>query len=159
MSLYEQLKADLITAMKSKDSRTLEVLRLLTSSLKNKMIELKREVDDEEVIAAIRSDMKKLEEALGEFTKAARKDLAQSAREEIEVLKKYLPPEMNKEELEEKVRKVLGDEGFEKAEDIGRAMGAARGKLKGAVDGNRVREMVEKVLKGDKGVEEEKEGE
>ena len=150
MSLYAKIKEDLITAMKSKDSRTLEVLRLLTSSLKNKMIELKRDIDDEEVIAAVRSDLKKMEDALSEFSKAAREDLVQSAKEEIEVLKRYLPPEMSKEELEEKVRKILGDEGFEKAEDIGRAMGSAMGQLKGAVDGNRVREMVEKVLKGDK---------
>ncbi|PIQ67242.1 aspartyl-tRNA amidotransferase [Candidatus Uhrbacteria bacterium CG_4_10_14_0_2_um_filter_41_7] len=149
MTLYTQIKEDLITAMKSKDSQTLSVLRLLTASLKNKMIELKREMEDDDVLSAIRSDVKKLEDAMTDFAKAAREDLVDSSKAEIAVLKKYLPAEMSKEELEEKVRAVLGDGGFETAEDIGKAMGAVMGKLKGMVDGNRVREMVEQVLKGD----------
>jgi len=149
MTLYTQIKEDLITAMKSKDSQTLSVLRLLTAPLKNKMIELKREMEDDDVLSAIRSDVKKLEDAMTDFAKAAREDLVDSSKAEIAVLKKYLPAEMSKEELEEKVRAVLGDGGFETAEDIGKAMGAVMGKLKGMVDGNRVREMVEQVLKGD----------
>jgi len=149
MALLNQLKEDMKTAMRGKDSATLDVLRLLISSLKNKTIELKREIEDEDVIAAVRSDVKKLEDAMKDFVTAAREDLIEKTNEELRILKSYLPPEMGADELEQKVRDIIGENGLEKPADTGRAMGVVMGAFKGQVDGNRVREMVEKVLKGD----------
>lgn len=148
MNLQEQIKEDIKTAMKGKDMKTLDVLRLLSASIKNKAIELKQELEDADVMAVIKSDMKKLQDAAEEFTKAAREDLADKTKEEIEILKKYLPEEMSEEELEKRVKEAL-----EKVPDLdlskmGQAMAAAMGELKGLVDGKRVKEMVEKILKG-----------
>jgi len=149
MSLYEQIQTDLKGAMKSKDMQTLNVLRLLVSSLKNQAIEFKRDLEDADVVAVVRSDVKKLQDAIGDFVKGEREDLASAAREEIEILKTYLPPEMSDEDLEAAVKKVVDELEVGDVSGMGKAMGAVMKELKGAVDGNRVRAMVERLLKQD----------
>jgi len=146
MTLAEKIKQDLITAMKAKDAETLSTLRLLSSSLKNKSIEFKRELEDVEVVQVVRSDVKKLQDALQDFAKSAREDLVEKSKKEIETLKQYLPPEMDAAELEKIVRAKLADLGIESASDMGKAMGAVMADLKGKVDGTRVKEMVQKIL-------------
>lgn len=147
MNLQEQIKEDIKTAMKGKDMKTLDVLRLLSSSIKNKAIELKKELEDAEVMAVIKSDVKKLQDALEDFSKAARDDLAEKTKEEIEILKKYLPEEMTDEELEKRVKAALDKVPDLDLNKMGQAMAAAMGELKGLADGKRVKEMVEKILK------------
>ncbi len=149
MTLTELIKQDLIVAMKAKDAATLSTLRLLSASLKNKAIELKRELEDVDVVAVVRSDTKKLVDALEEFVKAAREDLVEKSKIEIETLKKYLPPEMDAAELEKIIQAKLKDLGIESVSDMGKAMGAVMGELKGKVDGTKVKEMVAKVLKSE----------
>lgn len=147
MSLYDQLQSDLKDAMRAKDMQTLNVLRLLLSSVKNQMIELKRDLEDADVIAVIRSDVKKMQDALGDFTKGGREDLAEAARGEVEILKKYLPPEISDEDLEAAVQKVIDELEVGDVSGMGKAMGVVMKELKGNVDGNRVRAMVERLLK------------
>mgnify|MGYP001234151875 CR=1 FL=1 len=146
MSLYQQIQDDVKTAMKAKDLQTLDVLRLLSSSIKNKMIEFKKELDDAEVVAIIRSDVKKLKEASKEFAAGARQDLVDKTEAEVEILKKYLPQEMSQEELDSKVEAIIGEKLADDVKDIGRAMGVVMADLKGLVDGNRVREAVSRIL-------------
>ncbi|MFH1631882.1 MAG: GatB/YqeY domain-containing protein [bacterium] len=148
MSLADQIKADLTAAMKNKEPQTVSTLRLLTASIKNKAIELKKELEDAEVIAVIKSDVKKLQDALGDFTKAARDDLSDQAKTEIEILKKYLPPEMEPEKLEKIVRDKLDELDIKDMSGMGKAMGSIMADVKDAVDGYRVKETIEKILKG-----------
>jgi uncharacterized protein YqeY len=147
MTLFEQIKADMKQAMKDKDAETLSTLRLLFSSLKNKTIDLKKELDDAEVVATVKSDIKKLNDALKDFTEAAREDLVEKTKAEITVLKKYMPPEMSDEDLEAKVKEVLEREGIKDIAKIGMAIGAVMKELGAAVDGNRVRQKIEQFLK------------
>lgn len=147
-SLVDQIKEDMKQAMRDKNSVTLDTVRMLLSSVKNKAIDLGHELEDVEVMAVLKSDLKKLKDGLESFVSAAREDLAQKVREEILVLEKYLPPQITDGELEEKVRAELSALGISNVDDIGKAMGQLMGKLKDAADGNRVRAMVEKVLKG-----------
>lgn len=147
MTLYEQIKEDIKVAMRGKDMKTLDVLRMVAASIKNKAIDLKREVEEEDVLSVVKSDMKKLQDALQDFTKAAREDLMEKTREEIEILKKYLPEEMSDEALEEAVRDIFKKHKFEDASQMGQAMGVVMKELQGKVSGNRVRPMVEQVLK------------
>ena len=147
-SLVDQIKEDMKQAMRDKNSVTLDTVRMLLSSVKNKAIDLGHELEDVEVMAVLKSDLKKLKDGLESFVSAAREDLAQKAREEILVLEKYLPAQITDGELEEKVRAELAALGISNVGDIGKAMGQLMGKLKDAADGNRVRAMVEKILKG-----------
>jgi uncharacterized protein YqeY len=146
MTLTEQIKADLVAAMKARQPQVLDVLRMLSTSMKNKAIDLKHELDDAEVIAVLKSDLKKLQDALADFTTAARKDLIAKTQEEIAIIKKYLPPEMSAEELEEKVRAKLAELGIKEPKDIGKAIGAVMADLKGLADGARVKALIEKIL-------------
>ncbi len=146
MNLFEQLKGDLVQAMKDRDSETVDILRLVVSSIKNKSIELKKELEEAEVVAAVKSDVKKLQDALKDFTAAARDDLVEKTEKEIAILKKYLPAEMSDEELSSKVKEALDNAGVTDLSDMGRAMGAAMKELAGKADGNRVREFVQKHL-------------
>lgn len=148
MTLIEQIKEDMKTAMRNKDSVTLDTVRMLLSSLKNKAIDMQKELDDVEVMTVIKSDLKKLKDGLDSFVSAAREDLADKARVEMKVLEKYLPEQMGDDELEKKVREVLAELGITSAGDIGKAMGQLMGKLKDMADGSRIKAMVDKVLKG-----------
>ncbi|MEK7458869.1 MAG: GatB/YqeY domain-containing protein [Patescibacteria group bacterium] len=148
MSLVDQIKEDMKQAMRDKNSVTLDTVRMLLSSVKNKAIDMGHELEDVEVMAVVKSDLKKLKDGLESFVSAAREDLAAKVREEILVLEKYLPAQVTDGELEEKVRGLLTELGITDVADIGKAMGQLMGKLKDAADGNRVRAMVEKVLKG-----------
>lgn len=147
MTLYEQIREDMKTAMKNKDSKTLDTVRMLVASLKNKMIDLGKELDDADVMATIKSDVKKLKDGLDSFVTAAREDLAAAAREEIAILEKYLPAQMSEEELEKKVRAKLAELGITDMASVGKAMGALMADLKEYADGSRIKAMVDKVLK------------
>lgn len=146
MNLYTKIQDDIKDAMRGKDLQTLDTLRLLFSSLKNKAIDLKRELEDAEVIVVVRSDMKKLQDAMIDYKAGAREDLIIKSKEEIEILKKYLPPEMSDEDLEEIVSKKITEMGTPDIKMMGKVMGAIMADVKDRVDGTRVREMVSKIL-------------
>lgn len=133
-------------AMKGKKVQTLSTLRMLLASLKNKAIDARRDLEDADVVAVVRSDMKKIEDALETFISGERQDLADKAREELEILKGYLPPEMTDEDLEKAVRKVIDELAIGDVSGMGKAMGKVMQELKGQVDGNRVRAMLAKLL-------------
>lgn len=146
MSLYQKLNEDLKQAMKDRNSETLEVLRLLISSLKNTAIETREEITDADVLAAVKRDVKKLQDALKDFTSAARQDLIEKTNSEINILKEYLPPEMTDEELKGKVKKIIEKEGKDE-KDFGKLMGMVMKEIAGQADGNRVRTMVQSMVK------------
>lgn len=148
MALLDDIKNDMKDAMRAKDSRTLDTVRMLLASVKNKVIDLGHELDDAEIMAVIKSDVKKLKDGLESFVSAAREDLAEAARAEIVILEKYLPAQLTDGELEEHVRAALADIGITNVADIGKAMGQLMGRLKDMADGSRIKAMAERILKG-----------
>ncbi|MFA6522443.1 MAG: GatB/YqeY domain-containing protein [Patescibacteria group bacterium] len=147
MNLYQQIQEDIKNAMRNHDMETLNILRVTFSSLKNKAIEVKKELEDADAMTVIKSDLKKLEDALGDFTKAAREDLIAQTQKEIAILKAYLPPEMSDEELKTKIEALLAELGVSDLADMGKAMKASMEQLRGQVDGGRVKKMIEELLK------------
>lgn len=145
-SLFEQLQDDMKTAMKGKDMKTLDVLRMAISSIKNKAMELNKELSDADVVAVLKSDAKKLKDALDSFVSAAREDLAEKAREEIAVIEKYLPAQMTDGELEERVKAKITELGAQGKEAAGKVMGALSKELQGLADGSRIKAFVDKYL-------------
>ena len=145
MLLYERIEQDLVQAMKAKDELTLSALRLVRSSLKNKQIELQHALSDEESEAVIRSMVKQYRDALSDFTKAGRDDLASRQRLEIGVLSKYLPAALSDEEVRAVAKRVIEEDKATSA-DIGKVMGRVMKELGGRVDGNTVRAIVQRLL-------------
>lgn len=146
MSLFKQISEDLKEAMKKRDSETLDVLRVLVADLKNLSIEMKKEVEDADVLSAVKRDVKRLKDAAGDFAKGAREDLVQKAKKEIEILEKYLPEGLSDEEIEVRTRKILSEYNISEKSQIGKAMGFVMKELASVADGTKVREVVQKIL-------------
>ena len=145
MVLTSQLKDDANQAMKSGEALELETLRGLLAALHNREIELRTksgELTEEEVLAVLGREAKKRKEAGQIYTGAGREDLADKESKELEIIKKYLPPEMNRDEIEAIVKKVIG----EGVTDFGRVMGAVVKETKGRAEPGVVKEIVEKML-------------
>lgn len=146
MPILEHISNDIKIAMKAKEEQTLSTLRLLSSALKNKKIELGRELEEGDVLSVVKKEVKAIEDSITSFVQGAREDLAARARRELETLKKYLPEEMEDAKLETIVKEALGEIGAVTKAEMGRVMGAVMGKVAGAADGKRVKAMVEKFL-------------
>ena len=146
MSTLETINADLISAMKAKKEAELSTLRLLRSALKNKQIELIRELTEEDVLAVIKTQIKQLKDALLSFETAGRNDLVEKNKNEIVTLERYLPAEMSDEDLEKVIRAALVEAGISLKVDMGKAMGAVMKAVAGQASGSRVKELTDKIL-------------
>ena len=91
MSLRDQIPEDLKTALRGKKSLDLSVLRMLQAAIKNREIDNKGELNDEEIVQVVSSEIKKRRDAIEEFTKVSREDAAEAEQLEINVLMKYMP--------------------------------------------------------------------
>lgn len=152
MTIKEQLTADLKTAMKSADPTTVGVLRLVLSALNNKAIDKKgrtgsEELSEEEMMQVVMTEAKKRKESIEVFIKGNRADLADKEKGELEVLQKYLPKQLDREEVEkivekqiETLRQAQGDISF------GNIMKAVMAELRGKADSAMVSNLVKAKL-------------
>lgn len=150
MTLLERIDADLKDAMKTKNEQELSTLRLVRSALKNKQIDLGHPPSDDEVMAVAKTLQKQYQDALVDFEKAGRADLAEKQKAELVVIKRYLPESLPVEQVEALVKEAISEIGASSASDVGKVMGAAMKKAGGRADGSMVREIAQKLL-GDAG--------
>jgi uncharacterized protein YqeY len=148
MTLLEKLQADMIQAMKGKDLRTLETLRLAITSVKNKAMEAAGELSDAEVLQVLISDLKKLRDGLATFTENARADLAEQAREEIAVLERYLPTQLTDGELVEAIKAKAVELGVTAKEQAGKVIGVINKEFAGRVDTARIKAKIDEIFPG-----------
>lgn len=141
--ISDQIKADTIAAMKSGDSLRLSVLRMLTSALGYKQIDLHRDLTDEDVLAVIASEAKKRKEAIASYTAAGRTDSANKEAEELKILQAYLPILMTEEEVRNEVTKILSNQ---VTKDFGQAMKIVAPMFKGRADGGIVASVVKQLI-------------
>lgn len=144
MSLFERINSDLKEAMKAKNTKKIGVLRLLLSSLKNKIIdnELKgkgNNLSDEETSSILQNEAKKRRESASIFSENKRTDLASKENEELEIILEFLPSQMSKDEIQSFVKKFIEKE---KPSDFGSAMKKMSVDLRGKADGKVVSEIV-----------------
>lgn len=145
-SLFECIDGDFKNAMKAKQADQLSTLRLLRTALKNKQIDIQRPLDEGEVIAVVKSQMKQLRDALELYVAGGRKEEEEKIQQEIDLLQIYLPQEISDDVLEQMVQTALQENDIHGKEEIGKAMGTAMKAVSGAADASRVRVMVERLL-------------
>jgi len=150
-SILDRVKQDLTDAMKAQDDVRRRALRSLRAALANKEIAKRRagadsSLEGQEELAAVQKQVKQRRDSIEQYEEADRDDLAQKEREEIEVLEDYLPDRLSDEELAERLDAIIDDVGATSMADMGPVMGRAMDELRGRVDGNRVREMVQDRL-------------
>lgn len=146
MSLRNKIPEDLKDALRNKQSLELTVLRMLQSSIKNKEIDNKSELNDEQVIQVVLSEIKKRRDAADEFSKVGREDAADKEKEEIEILMKYMPEQMSEDEISKIVVGAIDESDAESMKDLGNVMKIVMPKLKGKADGKVINNIVRAEL-------------
>lgn len=146
MNLVEQINHDFLSAYKSKDDAKSSLLRLLKSSIQNASIAKKAELTDEEVFKLIQREIKQRQDAIVEYKKGNRDDLAAKDESEIAILKTYLPSELSDQELEQIISETISSIGAQNPADFGKVMGAVMPKVTGRATGDRVSATVKKLL-------------
>ncbi len=150
--MREKIQKDLQDAMRAKDELRLSVLRMVNAAIQNKTIEQRAknggELTDEEVVGVIRSEVKKRKDAITEFRKGNREELAQKEEKEAEILQAYLPAELSDENVEKVVGEVVAGVGEVTQKDFGRVMGEVMKRIGGQASGDRVSSAVKKLLNG-----------
>ena len=107
--MYEKINEDLKNAMKSKDTFKLSVLRMLKSALQLEQIAKKHDLDDNEIAAVLKKQVKVRKDSLEEYKKYGKADLVESLEKEIAVLSVYLPEELSKEKIEKIVSSAIDE--------------------------------------------------
>jgi len=148
MTLKERMSAELKEAMKAKDALKVSTLRLLNSSIKNKEIDGRRELTEDEVLGVLQTAVKQRRESIEQFDNAARADLADKERAELAIIQCYMPAELSRGDLTALVRETVSETGASGPKDMGMLMKALMPKVKGKADGKLVSELVKEALGG-----------
>ena len=146
MTLKDKLMDDLKESMKNKEQVRKSVVTLIRSAVKQKEVDERVELSDEDVLAIIAKQVKQRKDALEEFKKAQREDLILQTEQEIDILTQYLPKQLTDDELESIIRDIINQIGATTMKDMGKIMGLATPKVQGKADGKRINEMVKKLL-------------
>jgi uncharacterized protein YqeY len=150
-TISDQITADMTAAMKARDEARLGTLRMMRSSVKNKEIDKRAPLDDNETIAVLSTMIKQRKESIEQFTKGNRPELAEKEAAEIKIIEAYMPKAASAEEVASTVQAVLAEMGTVTAKDMGNVMKQVMAKFAATgtrVDGKAVNEAVKNALAG-----------
>ncbi len=147
MSLEATINKDLVVAMKAKDEVALRGIRAIKSAIMLvKTDGSGQEIDEAREVQILQKLVKTRQESYDIYIKNDREALALIEKEEIEVIRKYLPAMMEGEELENAIKAIIAETGATSAKDMGKVMGAANKALAGKAEGRAISEIVKKLL-------------
>ena len=146
MSLKQQLKDDLKTAMREKQIVKRDAIRSINTMKKQIEVDERKELDDNDIIKLIQKGIKQREEAITQYKDASRDDLVQKEQDQIDVFSIYLPKQLSDDELQNVLQAIITEVGATSMKDMGKIMNPAKEKLGGSADGKRINEMVKKLL-------------
>ncbi|GLX69168.1 MULTISPECIES: GatB/YqeY domain-containing protein [Paenibacillus] len=146
MNLSDRLNDDMKQAMKNQDKFKLTTIRMIRAAIKNLEIDLKRPLEDAEVVDILSREIKQRKDSLQEFSKAGRDDLVTDLSAEIEIISQYLPVQLTEEEIKAIVTQTIQELGASSKAEMGKVMGALLPKTKGRADGKLVNQYVQQFL-------------
>ena len=146
MSLYQRLDQALKEAIKNQQPVATSTLRLLKSAIRYREVDVRRPLTEAELQATINTQVKQRREAMAEYTKAGRPELAKQEEEELSVLLSFLPPQLSPEEMAAAVNAVIAELGATGPNDLGKVMKNAMARLAGRADGKVIREIAQQRL-------------
>ncbi|HVE81013.1 MAG TPA: GatB/YqeY domain-containing protein [Candidatus Dormibacteraeota bacterium] len=146
MSLVNQIENDITAAMKGGDIARTAALRLLKNSLKNEQIKLGRELAEEDAIKVLAREAKQRQESISSYEQAGRTELAQTEKEELDIIRTYLPAQLSEEEIAKLVDEAIAEAGVKDASQIGAAISSVMQKAAGSADGATVARIVRQRL-------------
>ena len=146
MSLLQKLDDDLKVALKTSDTLKVSVLRIAKAALKNKQIDKRAELTEDDIISVVSTLSKQGRESIEQFSKGGREDLAEKERQELTILQSYLPKQLTTEELDIIVSEAIKESLSEGIKDVGKVMRLVMPRVKGAADGKIVNQRVKALL-------------
>lgn len=147
--LKQKLQEELKESMFAKDELRTSVLRMLLSAINYYEIQkggAGYEASDEDVLTVVQNQAKQRKDSIEQFEKGERQDLAEKEKKELTLLQKYLPEQMNEEEVKKIVKETIEQVGATSMQDFGKVMGALMPKVKGKAEGGLVSKIVKEEL-------------
>jgi len=145
--LEEKILNDYKEAMKSRDTLKSSVLSFLRADMLNQATAKKKnKLDDPEIVAVIKKQIKQRQDSIEQFTKGNRLEMAEKEKKELEILKGYLPPELSVEQIKVLIEEAVVSTGASGIKDMGRLMKELTAKIAGSADGKLVSDLVRQRL-------------
>src|SRR3989338_5877618 len=135
MTIRDKIQSQMIAAMKAQEKNRLEALRYLFSQIKNREIDLKRPLADDEAVKLLQTEAKRRREAIEAYQKGGRQDLVEKESYQLSVIEEYLPKQLSDEELKTIIAEIKS---ANPSGDFGMLMKATMAKVAGKADGSRV---------------------
>lgn len=147
--LEDKISQDYVLAMKARDALKSSTLSFLRAQIKNVRIEKRIEkVEDADVVAVIKKQIKQRQDSIEQYTKGGRQDLADKETSELNILKSYLPAEMSEAEIMVFVKASIAESGAQSIKDMGKVMKMLMPKVAGKADNATLSGLLKKTLLG-----------
>jgi hypothetical protein len=146
MTLKETLSEDMKSAMRAKDSEKLATIRLINAAIKQREVDERIELGDDQVLSVIEKMIKQRKDSITQFEAGGRQDLADKEKSEITVLAAYMPSQMSEAEVQAEVAAAVTQAGASGPQDMGKVMAVLKPKLAGRADMTAVSALVKAAL-------------
>ena len=146
MSLKIQIQEEVKNAMRAREKERLSVLRLVSAAIKQREVDERVELDDEQVLLVLDKMVKQRRESLEQYEKAAREDLAAQERFELEVISAFMPEPLSEAELNDLIKAAIAESGATSLRDMGSVMNSLRPSVQGRADMKLVSQAVKSQL-------------
>jgi uncharacterized protein YqeY len=145
-SLKTRINDDVKTAMRSKDKERLGTLRLITAAIKQKEVDERIELNDDQVLSVLEKMIKQRKDSIEQYEKADRQELADKEKAELEIINEYMPAQLSDDEIAGLIDDALAQTGASEMKDMGKVMGILKPRLAGRADMGKVSGLVKARL-------------
>jgi len=145
-NITNKIKDDLKSAMKGRDKKAVSAIRLILSSIKQKEVDTRQEIEDPEVITILGKLAKQRKDSISQYKSASRNDLADIEEHELQIINSYLPTQLSETEIKNIVVTAIEEIGAQGPKDMGKVMGKLKEQLKGKADMGLVSRTVKESL-------------
>ena len=146
MSIRQTISDDMKTFMRAKDSARLGAIRLLQAAIKQKEVDDRIELNDDQIFSVIQKMLKQRKDSIEAYQKASRQDLIDQEQLEIEVLSKYMPEPLSEEEINQYIEEAIATTAASDMKDMGKVVGILKSKVAGRADMAEVSKLVRQKL-------------
>ena len=148
MSLKQQITEDMKAAMRAKEAQRLGAIRLLLAAMKQREVDERIELSDEQVVAIIEKMLKQRRDSISQFEAAGRQDLADNEKFEVAVLQGYMPQALSDAEVDALVAAAVTSSGAAGVKDMGKVMAVVKPQVAGRADMGKISALIKSKLGG-----------
>lgn len=147
-SLKDKITEDMKAAMRAKDAARLSAIRLLLAAIKQREVDERVTLSDEQIVAVVDKLLKQRRDSITQFESAGRQDLADGEKFEVQILQEYMPQQMSEAEILGQVAEAVATAGAAGPQDMGKVMALLKPRLAGRADMSKVSALVKQKLAG-----------